>query len=515
MTISKNEIETFQDNVGKLIVANSYWSTSCNRSFALRFAKNDFDMIPVLLEIEYDLHDCNDSAIFVDISSLSEFPEEEVLFDAGSIFLVEKISEEKVNDINIYVTQIKTSRNGQEIVNQYLEENRREMEYESPKIMLGILLKRIGKSKKSLHYFEELLRNPGEENMSHIHNRIGIALKYENKCDLAIEHFNIAYDLAAKTDPPERKQLALILHGIGLVHSKRRDFPKALGYLCRAAYILEQEGNGTDCNLAAIYGSIGRVYSYRKYYENAYFFHHKAWKIRVACLPPDHVNHALSYADTAKTFWLKGNYQKALEYHLKALEIRQKSLLSQDLNIASSLYHVGKTYKIIGDPDTALNYYLKSLEMTKKCLPPSQQRGVPGILEDIALIHSNNFDKVLEYRLEALEAQTKTEPIDYSYLARILDNIAFTYKSMNDITNSVKYYEEAVSIREKELSEDKFNLVRSLDWLSSAYEKNGELGQTLNCHNKIMDLCTQHYHSYHTICKKTKRNIKRIKRKYQ
>jgi tetratricopeptide (TPR) repeat protein len=92
--------------------------------------------------------------------------------------------------------------------------------------------------------------------------------------------------------------------------------------------------------------------------------------------------------------------------------------------------------------------------MTRKCLPPSQHHTVPKILEDIALIYDDKYDfkEALNYRFEALEVQKKTEPVDYSYLAHILDNIVFTYSSMNRKTDALSYYQQALKIYEDHCS---------------------------------------------------------------
>ena len=195
------EFERLKANIGKLFAVNSYWSTSRNRSSALTFAKpfrHNPDVVAVLYEIECNLEDQHDSAIFADISDLSYFnSEEEILFDAGSIFRIEKIQEEEDEEdhTKVYTIQIKTTDEGEKLGKEYVEYNRTQMDEESPRIMLSILLKRMGKFKRSLQFLYYLLENPHDENLAYIHNRIGIALKDEKQYEQALAHLKKAFHM--------------------------------------------------------------------------------------------------------------------------------------------------------------------------------------------------------------------------------------------------------------------------------------------------------------------------------
>ncbi|CAF0926504.1 unnamed protein product [Adineta steineri] len=512
-SLKKEELEILKLMKGKIFATNGYWSTSLDRSCAVEFSQSDPDAIPVLFEIKWNLHDCNDSIIFADISHLSEFDEKEHLVDADSIFQIEKIEEEIVDNVKLDVFYLKASGEGQELAKQYIEEYRQEMKYESPRIMLGILLKRIGKFDQSLDYFKELLKNPGKEKLSRIHHRIGIALTHRDECPLALEHLKKAYDLSLEVDQSDEINLARLYHDKGLVFKTQGKFSQALQWHWKAIHIIGETHILKNRLSADIYSSIGHYYLCKKDYVEADCCYQKALEIRQSCLPLNHAHHAFSYINLSKKYNSEGNYKKALDYNLRALELRQKCLLPDHLNIASSLHHVGKMYYKNKDSDKALDYYWKSLEMTKKCLPPPQQRTVPGILEDIASIYEDDPKQSLEYRLEALAVLKTLKSINYEYLVRTIDKIACTYKRMNNMEDSLKYYEEAICIREKELPRDKFHLAENLDNLAFVYERMRKPIQALDCYNKIMTMCTESYHSYHRLCIKTIKNIKRIKQK--
>lgn len=471
--VNTKELERFKANIGQTFAINNYWSTSYDRATALTFATTprNLDEKTVLFIIDCNLDQSNNSAIFANISVDSEFPcEKEYLFDAGSILQIKAVKEEKDGDSDLYVVQMGTSGEGRETEQQYIDAIDREIEYESPRIMLGILLKRIGKYQKSLRYFEKLLEEPGEEKLAHIHNRIGIALKLQHKPDPALEHFDKAHELTRISNPAEPVYLAFILHNQGQIFSTKKNFFKALQCYENAVTIIQKEIPEENRYLADYYTCIGRVYSHQGNYERAMYYQKEALRVRKVCLPPEHVLHAFSYVEIANIFSSQQKYNEALEYHLEALKLRKTFLLSNHLNTAWSLYYVGKMYHGLLDSKTALDYYNKALEMKRKCLSDSNPYITPNILQDMAMIYGYDSPKALDYLLEALDIQTKAETVHISSVAHLLDQIIFVYKSTNRKEDLLLFYERALGLRIKYLHKDKRNLAHLLDDIALIYK---------------------------------------------
>ena len=95
--MSKKEFDSLKKSVNQFISINSFFSTSTNRSQAIRFLdldERDETVEKVLFEIEADPN-IGKMKPFADISQLSYFPgEEEILFSIGSIFRLKKISQD-------------------------------------------------------------------------------------------------------------------------------------------------------------------------------------------------------------------------------------------------------------------------------------------------------------------------------------------------------------------------------------------------------------------------------------
>ncbi|CAF4398513.1 unnamed protein product, partial [Rotaria sp. Silwood2] len=334
--------------------------------------------------------DPNNVAIFADISAFSNFPEEqEVLFDVGTVFKIEIVKEEKLEDNDILLVVIKTTGEGQDITANYMEVNRREMQEESPKIMLCNLLKKIGKFEKSLKFLKQLQRNPGDENLAHIHNRIGIALKDEKKYEAALEHFQTAFELAYNSEPPQRKYSAFILHNQGLVYAKQNKLNEALRFQQRAMEIVESIGSTNSHFVASYYGSIGRIFSRQKDFDKAMKYFMEAIKISEMSLSTDHVYNAFNFANIATMYARQHKYDEALSYHLMALELRKKYLPSNNYNLGWSLEEVARMYYKKGDSQKALEYYLESLKIARSYTFPSWQHNLIRLLDNIALVYGS------------------------------------------------------------------------------------------------------------------------------
>jgi tetratricopeptide (TPR) repeat protein len=513
--ITKKEAETIKMNRGKVIATNGYWSTSRNRSYAMTFAKKWIhrpDMIPILFEIKCHLCDENNSVIFADISHLSGFIEEkEVLFDLGATFTIEEITEETTDDIQLLIITIKTNGEGRKIVQKHLEENRKEMIFESPTILLCNLLQRMGKSEKSFYFLQYLFKNPANENLAHINNRLGIAFRDRRKYQLALNHFDEAIKLISSFDSSQQGYLPFILHNKGLVYAKTKEFYQALQLYQQAQEILQNDVNYNHYVLAHLYNSIGRVYFHLGHFDGALHYQFKALFVRGESSLPDHLYDAVCYIDIANIYSHQGDYKQALEYHLQALNIRQKDLPANHHNIVWSLHQIGRLYHKMDHSQLALQFYLQSLQIHRQCQSDFLSTLVIHLLDDIVSIYIDKVDLSLEYQLEAMNIQRQMNPINYFLIAYRLDKIAFTYKSMNNLNDSLNYYREALETRLTYLSNNCHNLARSFHNLASVYDKMKKKKNALTFYNKAMSIFDDIYPRNHWLCQKTRANLERIK----
>ncbi|CAF1035021.1 unnamed protein product [Adineta steineri] len=361
--MTRNEAEQLQANKGQLIAANTYWSTSRKKSVAYMYingCQNDTDRMVVLFQIECNLRNEENSVIFADISGSSNFPEEkEVLFDIGAVFRIESVTSETIDKTEVFVVQMKTTNEGQDVLEEYRKQNQKQMNSEGRPIMLCRILNRMGKCDQSRMLLERLLLHPNGENLVHIHNRLGITYKDEHQYDRALEHFEQALKKTDLSDASQRKYAAYIFHNKGLLCAKRRQLNEALGFYERAITMLKKETNPPNTGIAQFLSSIGRIYFQQRKYKEALQYQQDALQMREECMSANHLVLTFSYADIGNIYRRQRDYEQALHYHKKALDLRQKYLLPNHHNIAYSLRDVGKIYFEMGNVTAIFLYFSK------------------------------------------------------------------------------------------------------------------------------------------------------------
>ncbi|CAF1561438.1 unnamed protein product [Adineta ricciae] len=391
VSTTKKEFERLKANIKNSFAVNSYWSTSRDRSCALTFAKRSIhqtDMVAVLYEIQFNKDDQQNSAIFADITDSSCFNEQEILFDAGSSFRIESIDEIEEDHTKLCIIKITTICEENPLGQNHMEHNRAQMKEEGPRIMLCILLKRMGKFEKSLRFLRNLLENRNDdENPAHIHNRYGIALKDKKEYTQALIHLEEAFQKTFNSNSSaDRIYSAYVRHNQGLVYTKQRKYEEALKLYHEAIDILKKhDDTQSRSGLAQFNSSIGRVYLYRKDFKKALEYQEEALQIRKA-LKPDHVMNAFFYANTANVYSAQKKFKEALDYHLEALKLREKYLLPNSHHIAWNLYQVARMFYKLKDSSEARDYYQNSLEIFRNYANTDLWFHIPRILEDVALI---------------------------------------------------------------------------------------------------------------------------------
>ena len=516
--ITTNELEILKANVGKLFSANSYWSTSRSRSYALSFAKKAMyhsDVVALMYEIICDLQDQDDSVVYADVADLSDFPEEqEVLFDAGSLFQIEEITNVREDDMDLYTIHIRATREERGIVTQYIVQNRIAVEEESLRITLAKLLRQAGKFKRSLQFLQYLKENPDGENMAHILYRIGQILCYDDKHEDALKYLKEAFQLAFYSNPPEKTCSACILHMQGVVYQKQGNHKKALEYYRRAVAILREAKGDINSEMSYFYNSIGEIYRLQGYLKNALEYYYAAIDIRDRVMP-NNIDNGFNYEGIANIYSDQKNYKEALKYHLKALKLREKLLPSNHYNTARSQRQVGEIYHAMFDLEKARQFYIKSLESYKTYTDNDFYKEVLQIHQNIARSYSYNTQEALDHRLEAWNILVSTESDDHLSLARLLDEIAFTYKLMGNRQNALRFYKEALKIREEKLPEKTFSLSYSFENLAYLYELMKNTPFALIYHRKALEIYEYYYPYHHWLCEKTRRNIRRVQRRLE
>ena len=255
----------------------------------------------------------------------------------------------------------------------------------------------------------------------------------------------------------------------------------------RAVYILKEQVGESDPGIAQFYNSLGRLYLHMNEFEQALEYQQKALEIKES-LMSDHVMNAFIYADIANIYSTQEKFEEALEYHLKALELRNRFLPRDSHCTAWSLYQVGKIFYHLNDLSMAREYYQKSLGIFRTYAKTNLWYNIPNILEDIALTYENNSQQALDHRLEALEFRCNPKSIHSPSLSRALYQITLVYKSRKQIEDLINFYQRALQIREKYLSDDETKLARLLDDIAFTYRSVNRREDAMNYYQKALKI---------------------------
>ncbi|CAF2497551.1 unnamed protein product [Rotaria sp. Silwood2] len=452
--LSLTELEEFRSNEGKLISINGYLSTSRSRCIAMNFTVNDrkqIDSVPVLFEIECQNEE-SACSIFADITSFSNFSnEQEVLFDLGAVFKVQTVSKE--NDM--WKICLSATSDGREIARQYIEEMKKEMQGDSVLIFFGSLLTRMGHYQTAQTYFQQLLKNPGDENLAYIHNQLGLACQAKAEFDQAMYHFDAAYQLMRKSRPSLLRDSAHVLRNMSHVLMEQGHYEKALKHCSEAKTLLEELNDSYQLEIAHCLHSIGSIYRGLCKYVEAITYYEQALNIKRACLPEIHVHIAETLNSIGLVYLMTNDIEKAFNFCLSSLEMFQTCLPEDHSDIADVLHNIADCYHSKRQYDKALQHYHLALAMKKKCFLPGHP-SIATTLNNISTVLSAKGDKVkaLELCLKSLRMRQRVLPFDHLDLATSLSSAGHKYEAMKEYQLALEYFKKALAIRAKFLSED-------------------------------------------------------------
>ena len=248
------------------------------------------------------------------------------------------------------------------------------------------------------------------------------------------------------------------LNLIGVVHSIKGDYQKALQYMNQSLELSKKQNNKKG--IAKNLGNIALIYQNKSEYSKAIEYGLKSLEIYQKLNDKQGISKNLS--NIGNIYWYQSNYNKALEYYLKSLklneEIRDSNGISFDLGNIGIIYYNQKNY------NKALEYYLKALEISR--LINNTYNSVK-ILGSIGIIYTKNknYTKALSYHIKAYKIAHK---IGYKLTeAMNLGNIGTIYQQINQKEKALIYMQKALDIYKS--IDNKYGEVATLINISNLY----------------------------------------------
>jgi tetratricopeptide (TPR) repeat protein len=330
--IGVNELELMKNSVGEFLSMNSFLSTSRNRSTAIDFTRsvsiNDA-IRSILFEIEIDPR--LKTKAFADISEMSYYENEgEVLIMLGALFRIEKIVEDKKNEI--WIGRLLLASEDDYQLKHTFAYMKEKIGDDTNLNSLGKILIEMGEYRQAEKCYKRMLEE-AQLTVGDAQVGVGWALRKCEEYDESLKHLQLALQVREQILGNSHVMVGDSYRHIANVHRKQSKHEQALVNLKKCENILEKASSVDPIKLAEVYHAIAINYHDMNKTDLALQYYRKTLQVQLANLPLDHPEIALTYNNMGSFCHDTGYFTKALEYYQKSLDISQKTLPPTHRNI--------------------------------------------------------------------------------------------------------------------------------------------------------------------------------------
>jgi tetratricopeptide (TPR) repeat protein len=401
--ITKEEIKTFERNIGNLILTNGYLSTTRQRQVAHHFAtqqKTRTNEDKVLFEYTVDLALVK-SIVFADISQYHQFSEkDEILFDLGTAFKINSCTYNEKEQL--WLVNVSATDDGVDIASEYIEYQKAKMTESNLLLMLGHLIIETGDYDKAEKYFNGLLHSsiPNDEEIACIYYNMGRVYRLKGDYDHAVDYLNQAYITHSEARPARLASAAKTMNAMGILCMELNNVEQAIDSFECALKLYTKTIQEYHPDIGGTLINLGNIYSEQGEFEGALSCFKRAEKIYEYNLPPNHPNIAILLNNIGNLYYQQANFDLALDVYKRALEINEKILSPNHPVIARNRHNLSRVYASLGDQTKAQfqleqashcdEFDIKSLTESMKINPDSWKAvGIHNVLNTESIEMNN------------------------------------------------------------------------------------------------------------------------------
>lgn len=258
---------------------------------------------------------------------------------------------------------------------------------------------------------------------------------FQQKYDLALEHYNLALSVADQLGDKTVAGYAML--GLGNTYRAKSDYARALEHQRKALSNFEASSN--DQGIASALENTALTYHKQQNYALAIEYYEKTLKQFEA------LGNKASMANTldniATVYYDKGSFDSALNYFNRSLALRET--LNFRVGIANVLANIGSIYSYQKRYDEAVKHYERALAEMKE---PGDPVVVAQVLTGLAKIHYSrrNYSAALDYYAKALKSNEQLK--DDRAIAGTLENIADLYYDQNNFASALEHFQKSLQI---------------------------------------------------------------------
>ncbi|CAF3706557.1 unnamed protein product [Rotaria sp. Silwood1] len=367
--LSKEQLDEFKTNEGKLLLSNGFLTATPFRSNALNFARKSIkptNFVAAILEIKCNSQDFDKNMIFTGINKCNEFSsQEDILFNLDVTFHLNNIEFHE----NVWIIKMTTSNEGKYILKQYIENTRQQTENLSMEIIFGRLMLDMGQWDQSQKYFERLLIESNSIDQAWIEHSLGEIHHLKREWIVARKYYDQAYDRMMKPKQMRIKDSARILSDIGEVLFAEGKYEEAMDFHERALKIRKEYFPSDHMHIATSLKNIGDIFRVQEKSDEAFTYFQEALAILEKYYNCSHIDIAMCWVCIGLCFREQRNYNKALDFHQQAIAIYEKYYPFGHISIALTLNNMADILNRQDKYDEAINIHHRALAMEKKRYP--------------------------------------------------------------------------------------------------------------------------------------------------
>ena len=193
--------------------------------------------------------------------------------------------------------------------------------------------------------------------------------------DEALRTAQIAQALADRARPGDQVSLlhAKLLHGVGIVHRRRKDYERALEHYEQALSVVEARLGAEHPQTAEILGDMGVAHRRLGDEDTALSYYERSVAILEACYGPLHPKVAVELTNMGAIYRRRGDFDQALLRYVRARQIFEQRGLDHP-RVADVLSHIAMVRLAQERFDEALELRLRIVEIRTKAYGPDDRR---------------------------------------------------------------------------------------------------------------------------------------------
>jgi tetratricopeptide (TPR) repeat protein len=367
---------------------NSFFSTTVNNKVALVFlgsSNNDNLFERVLFEIDADPRQKGVKP-FSDLSKFSDFPEEEILMMAGSIFSINRIYSD---EHQIWHIEMNLCSDNDRDLKAVFNHMRNQYSLNNTQLLLfGNVLIDMANFDDAEKYLSRLLKQLSlqHKDIYKCYHALGKISCEKGNYNLSLNYLQKSIQILEQQDFHDYR-IGYVYNSMGETYQKKGDVKQALAAYEKALNIFKQRFDENDENIAWSYNNLGIIYQDANDYVKAFDYLNKALNIKKKLLPAQHPCLSNTYNNIGNVYYHLQEYDQALEKYQFSYQIFNKSLTPTHPSKARLLKNMGIVYEAKGEFGEAKRNYEKANSIWKKVLSSSHPDSIE-INEHIARVSS-------------------------------------------------------------------------------------------------------------------------------